>query len=74
MSTSTAYTKPRHVKFTMEAEAAGFKVRHYEGRYYYVGPAVDRQDYDDFARLIRATTVPVQDDQMGKHGFVVYPR
>jgi len=57
-------------KFTEECEAAGLKVEHYNGRFFYEGPAVR---CDDIQPVIRATTVEVQWDHMGL-GYIVYPK
>jgi hypothetical protein len=63
----------RYLQFTHEAERAGYPVEEYRGRYFYVGPAV-RIEEGDLQALIRATTMPLQWDEMGKSGLVVYPR
>jgi hypothetical protein len=64
------YTKPEHRKFVEDMEAAGLEVRHYEGRNFYKGPAVDVDDIQD---ALSKTTVKCRWDQLGL-GFVVYPR
>jgi hypothetical protein len=62
-----------HRKFAADMEAAGLAVRRYRGRNFYDGPAVDTDDEHDLQDIIRATTVRVQTDQMGKRDLVVYP-
>lgn len=60
----------RYQKFADQCEEAGFRVSLYRGRFYYHGPAVS---CDDIQEVIRATTVKVQWDQLGK-GYIVYPK
>lgn len=59
-------------QFVEDMEAAGLSVRHYRGRWFWTGPAVEveRWQRDDVAR---ATSVALQQDDMGL-GIVVYPR
>jgi hypothetical protein len=64
------YTRPEHLRFVEDMEAAGLEVRHYEGRFFYSGPAVFVDDIQD---ALSHTKVPCQWDHMGL-GFVVYPR
>jgi hypothetical protein len=63
----------RYTQFEQEAEQAGYQVEEYRGRYFYVGPAVfiEAEELQD---LIRATTMPLQWDSMGKSGLIVYPK
>ena len=63
------YSDPDCVRFVEEATAAGLEVEHYRGRFFWQGPAVRVDDLQDG---IRATTVPVQWDNMGL-GWIVYP-
>lgn len=62
-------------KFAEDMETQGIAWEpEYHGRNYYVGPAV-RVSYGgdyDLQGIIRATTVELQWDQLGK-GFIVYP-
>lgn len=49
------------------------QVQHYRGRFYYEGPAFFIDDGDDLQTVIRATTVRLQWDSLGRSGNVVYP-
>ena len=60
----------RFKQFCDEVEEAGLEWRHYQGRFFYAGPAVVVDNLQDG---IRATTVPVQWDDFGK-GHIVYPK
>jgi hypothetical protein len=64
------YTKPEHRQFVEDMEAAGMEVRHYEGRDFYRGPAVDVNDIQD---ALSKTTVKCRWDNLGR-GFIVHPR
>lgn len=64
------YTNAKHLKFVQECEAAGFEVRHYCGRNFYEGPAVEHHDIQE---VIRATSMKVVWDNMGKSDFIIYP-
>jgi hypothetical protein len=63
----------RHQQFTADMELAGYEVRDYQGRFYYSGPAVE-VDRNELQDVIRATSVPLQWDSMGKTGLIVYPK
>jgi hypothetical protein len=58
--------------FVADMERAGLKVRHYEGRFQWQGPAVVVPK-DRVGEVLRATSVELQTDNMGL-GMVVYPR
>ena len=60
----------RYQQFREDMREAGYEVEEYNGRYFYRGPAVRCDDLQD---AIRATKVRLQSDQMGKHGYIVYP-
>lgn len=64
------YTQQSYKRFIAECYDAGFVLRHYNGRFYFKGPAVVT---DDIAKVIRTTTVPVQWDNMGLK-WIVYPK
>lgn len=64
------YENERYQKFVDECEAAGLEVEHYEGKYFYAGPAVRSNDKID---VIRATTGELLWDNMGL-GWIVYPK
>lgn len=70
------YTKAETVKFVEDMDEAGIETEHYHGRYFWEGPAV-RTNEDGGLTLqdvIRATTVGVQWDTMGRSDYIVYPR
>lgn len=70
------YDEPRYIEFVEDMRNAGIPVKHYNGRFYYRGPAVftnvdeglDRQD------VYRATKVKCQEDTLGRYDNIVYPR
>jgi len=64
--------KNEHSCFKKEAEAAGFKVEHYNGRNFWKGPAVRVESKEEALSLIRATSVTLQWDNLGL-GFIYYP-
>ena len=64
------WDNPRYQKFSDDCLNEGFEVVAYRGRYNYRGPAVS---CGDIQAVIRATTVDVQWDQLGK-GYIVYPK
>lgn len=59
--------------FTVQCKEAGFEVKPYRGRNFYNGPGVTVESWDEVSKVIRATTVDIQTDNMGK-GFIVYPK
>ena len=63
----------RHQQFTEDMEDAGYRVRDYQGRNYYHGPAIRLEEARDFQDVVRATKLHLTTDQMGKHGMIVYP-
>ncbi len=66
--------EPDHyTQFRQDMTEADFDVQEYGGRNYYQGPAtvVDTSEYQD---VVRATSVRLQTDNMGKSGIVVYPK
>lgn len=63
------YREERFQQFVRDMEAAGLKPYHYEGRFFYKGPAVNVDDLQD---ALRATAVKCQWDNLGL-GWVVYP-
>ncbi len=66
------YEKEHFEQFCREVEAAGYTVKHYRGRWFYEGPAVSVES-DEFQKMVRATTVELQKDELGKTGIIVYP-
>jgi hypothetical protein len=66
--------RPKFRRFVEELTAAGFKAQlgHYRGRNYYEGPAVEVDRIDEQA-VIRATSMRLQSDHMGRDGLVLYP-
>ena len=66
--TERTYTDPDCLAFVEWAEDSGLEVQHYEGRFFWKGPAV-RLDYVGEAVGI---PVPFQHDSLGL-GVIVYP-
>ena len=64
------YERENYEQFARDQEAAGHEVTHYQGRWFYEGPAVVVDDIQD---AIRATSVKCQWDNLGL-GWIVYPR
>jgi len=64
------YDSPTFERFVRECREAGLEVEHYEGRFFYTGPAVRTKDVQE---VIRATRVKVQWDNLGL-GYIVYPK
>ena len=65
----TEYKKSNYVKFVSDMEKAGLTPYHYQGRYFYNGPAVN---VNHLQEAMSNTKIMCQWDNMGK-GFVVYP-
>ena len=70
------YQNPVHQNFKEHAEAAGYEVEDYQGRFGYFGPCVKVKDNEEFQRFLREinTDIRLQWDSLGKSGKVVYPR
>jgi hypothetical protein len=64
------YKQDSYRRFVAECYDAGLSLRHYNGRFYFKGPAVVTSD---ISIVIRATTVEVQWDNMGLD-WIVYPK
>lgn len=62
---------PAYARFRADMKAAGYQVRHYDGRNFYHGPAVVVPSYR-LQDVIRATTVRIQTDSLGRN-LIVYP-
>ena len=62
-----------HEQFEEDMQDAGFDAEPYNGRFYWSGPAVRVNDLHGLQEVIRATTVHLQWDSLGKSGFIVYP-
>ena len=65
-----AYSDPDCRTFVHDMEAVGLEPFHYNGRYFWEGPAVSVDDLQD---ALGATRIKCQFDALGL-GFVVYPR
>ncbi len=63
----------RYQQFEEECEEADFTVEEYHGRYGYIGPCVECDDFDEMVDVIRATTGKLLFDTLGR-GYVVYPQ
>ena len=70
------YDEARYVKFVEDMRSAGIPVKHYNGRFYYRGPAVftDTDGGLDKQDVYRATRVKCQEDTLGRYDTIVYPR
>ena len=68
------YQDPIHQIFKEKAEAAGFKVEDYHGRYGYFGPCVKVQNLDEFQSFFQKikTGIKLQWDDYGKTGKIIY--
>lgn len=64
------YTNKDCVKFVLDMENEGLEVEHYNGRYFWKGPAVR---VDSIQEVLSNTKVLCQWDNMGL-GYVVYPK
>ena len=62
-----------HEQFEADMQDAGFDTEPYNGRFFWSGPAVRVNDFPELQEVIRATTVLLQWDSLGKSGFIVYP-
>jgi hypothetical protein len=63
------YTNKNFIKFVKDMKKAGLEPYHYNGRFFYSGPAVDVKDLQD---ALSNTKVKCQWDNMGLD-YVVYP-
>lgn len=70
--TLPVYSKDSHKRFVADMQAINFRVRDYYGRNFYHGPAVTCSQ-DSLQTVIRATTVKVQWDSLGRD-LIVYPK
>lgn len=72
MSTQLKYSSNVCNRFVRDCERAGIDVEHYQGRFFWTGPAVRCPDRDAVHNLMRATRVRLQHDQLGL-GWIYYP-
>jgi hypothetical protein len=63
------YTNPHHRQFCADMFNAGQPVLHYEGKYYWSGPAVKVKSIDEVLTLTKVSCIW---DKLGDF-FVVYP-
>lgn len=63
------YTHPDHIQFVSNMEAAELEARHYNGRFWWQGPAVAVDNLQD---ALSHTKVRCQWDNLGL-GYIVYP-
>ena len=61
-------------QFRIDMSRAERDIRFYSGRYRYEGWASRAEDFDDIQMIVRATKVTLQWDQLGKRGYIVYPK
>jgi hypothetical protein len=66
------YKSEDHQTFVSEMKSDGRDVEHYNGRNFYEGPSIhcDRSELED---VIRASTVRLGWESLGKSGLVVWP-
>ena len=64
------YTKKHYRRFVRDMKQAGFDVEHYQGRFFWSGPAVRT---DDLQQVLSTTKIPCQWDNMGL-GYIIYPK
>jgi hypothetical protein len=70
------YDNPQYIKFVEDMQEAGIPVQHYNGRFYYRGPAVFTNVEEGLEKqdVYRATKVKCQEDTLGRYDTIVYPR
>ncbi len=70
-------TPKRHQEFIDQVREAGWPKQDlqldYHGRFFYVGPALVLPK-EDLQEIIRATTMELEWDDMGRDSYIVYPR
>lgn len=59
-------------RFVKDMRRASYAPRDYHGRNYYHGPAVECPAMEEFQAIMRATSLTLQWDDLGK-GRIVYP-
>ena len=66
----------RYAQFTTEMEDEMIEVEQYKGRNFYEGPAVRTDEAGGLSLqdVLRATSVRVQWDSLGRSDAIVYPR
>ncbi len=63
----------RYDKFTQDMNDYNRDVEEYNGRNLYHGPAV-RIKADELQDILRETEIPLQWDELGYNGLIVYPK
>ena len=61
-------------QFCRDMKRADRKVSFYCGRFFYKGLATTVDSFDEIQSIIRATDVLLQWDQLGKEGYIIYPK
>lgn len=61
-------------QFREDMVEARREIRFYLGRFYYEGWATAVDNFNGIQAIIRATSVMLQWDQLGKDGYIVYPQ
>lgn len=61
-------------QFREDMAKADRDIRFYGGRFFYEGWATVAENFNDVQVIIQATSVRLQWDQLGKHGYIVYPK
>ena len=70
LGTTNRYKNPDHRQFCLDMAASQLPVRHYEGRFFWSGPAVDVRDIQD---ALSFTRVKCLWDESGRD-WIVYPK
>jgi len=61
-------------QFRGDMSIAGRGIRFYLGRHFYKGWATVAANFNDIQGVVRATSVALQWDQLGKDSYIVYPQ
>lgn len=61
-------------QFREDMTEAGREIRFYSGRSFYRGWATKAENFNDIQGVIRATSVMLQWDHLGRDGYIVYPQ
>jgi hypothetical protein len=69
MKNGHSYKSKEFNKFIEDMEQAGFEVQHYNGRFFWSGPAVACDNLQD---VLSNTKIKCQWDSLGL-GYIVYP-
>lgn len=70
------YDHPKLQLFVIDMMDSPFfdRLDHYRGRFDYEGPAIRVRNQSELQDVIRETNMELQRDEMGKNGYIVYPK